>query len=316
MDKNTASPLVSIIIPVYNGSNYMREAIDSALAQTYENIEIILVDDGSPDRSGAMCDAWAEKDGRIKVLHKENGGQATARNKAVEISRGDYIFFVDSDDYIDDDTCQRFADHIGNNVDILVGNAVVEGGSCNLSHIAPGNTVYNGLTYLKISLQNHKSPMAAWLNVYRREFLFNNNLWFKNGILHEDEQFTPRAFLKANSVVVTGIQFYHYVIRSNSITTKKDKRKNGSDLYETCCELEQIFLNIDDETLRNLLLDSLSCKCLNIFQQGRLYRYGKEYIHKDFIKRNAKTKKTKLKAYLFNFSPRLYYLINNISKKL
>lgn len=308
--------LFSIIVPIYNVENYIRKCVDSLIAQSFSDIEIILVDDESPDNCPAICDEYARKDNRITVIHKKNGGLSDARNSGLSIARGQYVVFVDSDDYIDDDTCQQFADHIGNNVDILVGNAVVEGGSCDLSHIAPGNTVYDGLTYLKISLQNHKSPMAAWLNVYRREFLFNNNLWFKKGILHEDEQFTPRAFLKANSVVVTGIQFYHYVIRSNSITTKKDKRKNGSDLYETCCELEQIFLNIDDETLRNLLLDSLSRKCLSIFQQGRLYRYGKEYIHKDFIKRNAKTKKTKLKAYLFNFSPRLYYLINNISKKL
>ena len=308
--------LFSIIVPIYNVENYIRKCVDSLIAQSFSDIEIILVDDESPDNCPQICDEYARMDNRITVIHQKNGGLSDARNSGLSIARGQYVIFVDSDDYIDVDACQRFAYHVTDNADILVGNAIVEGGNCNLSHIAPGNTVYDGSTYLKVSLQNHKSPMAAWLNVYRREFLSDNNLWFKKGILHEDEQFTPRAFLKASSVVVTGIEFYHYVIRSNSITTKKDKRKNGSDLYETCCELEKIFFDIEDEILRDLLLDSLSRKCLNIFQQGQLYRYGKEYIHKDFIKRNAKARKTKIKAYLFSFSPRLYYLINNISKKL
>ena len=93
----TENPLVSIIVPVYKVEEFLDRCVESLVNQSYENIEIILVDDGSPDNCGAMCDAWAEKDGRIKVLHKANGGLSDARNCGLELSTGEYIVFVDGD---------------------------------------------------------------------------------------------------------------------------------------------------------------------------------------------------------------------------
>ena len=94
----------SIIVPVYNVEKYLRECIDSILCQTFTDFELILVDDGSKDESGKICDEYAEKDNRIKVIHKENGGQSTARNCGVKESSGKYIVFLDSDDFISEDT--------------------------------------------------------------------------------------------------------------------------------------------------------------------------------------------------------------------
>ena len=94
------SPLISIIVPVYNVEDYIRPCLDSILAQTYTNFEAILVDDGSKDGSGSVCDEYAEKDSRFIVVHKENGGVSSARNKGLEIAKGEYIAFVDSDDWI------------------------------------------------------------------------------------------------------------------------------------------------------------------------------------------------------------------------
>ena len=91
---------VSIIVPVYGVEKYLNKSVESMVSQTYQNIEIILVDDGSKDNCPQMCDEWAEKDSRIKVIHKENGGQGTARNAALDIMTGDCVMFVDSDDYI------------------------------------------------------------------------------------------------------------------------------------------------------------------------------------------------------------------------
>ena len=91
-------PLISVIVPVYNVESYLKVCVDSILAQTYENLEIILVDDGSKDSSGKMCDEYAEKDARIKVVHKKNGGVSSARNKGLDVASGEYIGFVDSDD--------------------------------------------------------------------------------------------------------------------------------------------------------------------------------------------------------------------------
>lgn len=94
---------ISIIIPVYKVENYLERCVESVLNQTHQNLEIILVDDGSPDRCGKMCDLYSQKDNRIKVIHKENGGLSDARNVALDIATGDYIGFVDSDDYVEED---------------------------------------------------------------------------------------------------------------------------------------------------------------------------------------------------------------------
>ena len=112
---------VSVIIPVYNVENYIHRCLNSVISQTYDNLEIILVDDGSTDDSGRICDEYKEKDGRGVVIHKENGGQATARNFALDIATGDYIAFVDSDDYIEEDMFYSMMNEfIYNDVDIVV----------------------------------------------------------------------------------------------------------------------------------------------------------------------------------------------------
>lgn len=94
------NPLISIVIPVYKVEQYLRECVDSVIAQTYKNLDIILVDDGSPDKCPAMCDEYAAKDSRVRVIHKTNGGLSAARNSGIDIARGEYITFIDSDDYV------------------------------------------------------------------------------------------------------------------------------------------------------------------------------------------------------------------------
>lgn len=304
----------SVIVPVYNVKEYLHRCVDSLISQTYGNIEIILVDDGSTDGSSIICDEFEEIDRRIKVIHKENGGLSDARNKGIEIAIGQYIVFVDSDDYIDSDALEKFLPYIEKSYDIIIGDAYVDGGKCNLTHIDTTDTM-SGEEYLLRALSAGVAPMAAWLNVYNRKFLLNNDLRFKFGILHEDEQFTPRCFLKAQTVVCSGIRFYHYIIRSSSITTKPDKRKNAIDLFSTCIELESIYSALKNYKLRKLLKDSLVQKYLNMFQVGELYRYGNTYYHKKFIFCNAYRIRTRLKALLYCFSPKLYYKINKRIKR-
>ena len=309
--------LFSIIVPIYNVEEYLERCVDSLINQTFKDIEIILVDDESPDNCPTMCDEYAQKESRIKVIHKKNGGLSDARNAGLEIAQGEYVMFVDSDDYITLEACEKFSKYALKNYDVLVGDAEVTGGSHEVSYDKTlQNKVLNGIEFLKQSLQMNKMPMAACLSIYRKDFLSENNLRFKFGILHEDEQFTPRAYLKATSVCYTGIKFYHYIIRDGSITVRKDKRKNARDLYETCCELEQVYGQLPDKKLKKLLLDSLVVKYLNIYQVGNLGQYGKEFIQKRFAWKNAKRLKTRLKAWLFIVSPRLYFKINEMTKKL
>lgn len=304
----------SFVVPIYNVEKYFERCVESLVNQTYRNIEIILVDDESPDNCPQLCEQYARRDNRIRVIHKKNGGLSDARNTGMEIAQGDYIIFVDADDYIEKNTCELLSKMVVGPVDVIVGEAIVESCNINLRHAELKKRCYTGEEYLKKSFETGKCPMAAWLNVYNRLFLLDNDLRFKYGILHEDEQFTPRVFLKAKKVLYTGIEFYHYVVREESITTKKDKRKNMVDLYTTCLELEVIYNHLEDEVLKGYLLNSLCDKYLSMYYTGALYKYGEEYTYKEFLMKNAMLKKTKLKVILFCLSPRIYCLINYISK--
>lgn len=311
---------ISIVIPVYNVEKYLKRCVDSVRNQTFSDIEIILVDDGSTDKSGYMCDEFANKDLRIQVIHKANGGLSDARNAGLKKATGRYVLFVDSDDSIDRETCEQFIRAIElKNADIIVGNArkIHRDSIIKMSHTDTNQRVRSGKEYLEIELENNTMYMAAWMNLYKREFLISKELWFKKGRLHEDEEFTPRCFLKATTVLGTPIEFYNYFIRENSITTKKDLLPNSLDLIKTCNELERIYNLLDDGRLKDLLMDSLVIRYLNAFQIGKLYkRKNKKYFSKKFLKNKSATGRNKVKVCLFYISPSIYYFINACEKKL
>ncbi len=303
----------SIVVPIYKVEPYLERCVRSLLNQTETDIEILLVDDESPDRCPEMCDQFAKEDGRVVVIHKENGGLSDARNKGIEKATGEYVIFVDSDDYVSQNYCEKLHEFTLQTPDVIVTDGVCEGGKVNLTHSGIDNrVVYTGTQFLRQSLLRGRVPMAAWLYVYRREFLNDKNLRFNKGIYHEDEEFTPRALLAAQSVVNTGIAGYRYIVRENSITTQGDKRKNANDFFQTCENLCGLYDALEDEELKLLLKDSLVNKYLSLFQSGRLYRYGAAYLHKDFIVANAYRNKTRKKALLYRISPRLYWFINRV----
>ena len=299
--------LFSVIVPIYKVEEYLDRCVESLVGQTYSDIEIILVDDGSPDKCPEMCDFWAVKDSRIRVIHKENGGLSDARNAGLAAATGDYVAFVDSDDYIDTSAFAAFAEYAHEKTDILVGDLEVIGGENYSKHAEEllGKAV-SGEEYLKISIAKYRDPAPSCLNLYRREFLLENALEFKVGILHEDEQFMPRVFLAAKNVIYTGINFYRYIIREDSITTKKDKRKNSEHIYMICDELEKIYEPILDKRLKNLLRDRLALLCLTVYYFNGLYKYGKDYLRKGFILRNSKRLKTRILAIIYTISPGLF----------
>lgn len=312
---------ISIIVPIYKVEEYIEKCIESLINQTYKNIEIILVDDESPDNCPYICDSYAIKDNRIKVIHKTNGGLSDARNAGIKKSTGDYILFVDADDYINLDTCNSFIKLIENKTpDILVGNAIrIENNTTTyINHDlnTKGKTI-TGREYLKHEIKNNCMHMAAWMNLYNRDFLEKNNLNFKKDRLHEDEEFTPRAFLAAKEVIGTDITFYNYIIRNGSITKQKDLSKNGEHIIHTCYELSKIYEGIDDIELKNLLNETIAVNYLSAFQMGKLYRKKyKNLINKKFVLKNAYCKKTKIKSYIFALNKYIYFGINKINKSL
>lgn len=312
-----SNPVFSVIIPIYNVESYLDKCVQSIINQTFGNIEIILVDDGSPDRCPAMCDAYAKTDDRIKVIHKKNGGQAEARNMGIARAEGEYLLFVDADDYVSVDYCEKLLPFAQKGCDIIVVDAVSESGGRKMKHyVGDHQRVFDGKEYLLEAYRSGGMPMAAVLYIYKRSFWVEKELQFKCGIVHEDDHLAPRAFLMAQSVIDSGLCEYVYILREGSTTTQKDMRKNGRDMYTVCKDLRQLYDTIENEELKTWMVDSLVTKYLYIFQAGRLYQHGKEYIHKDFVRSNALRKKTRSKAFLFCLSPRLYWHINNLTKKL
>ncbi len=299
--------LFSIVVPIYKVEEYIDRCMKSLLSQTYEDIEIILVDDGSPDRCPEICDAYAERDSRVRVIHKENGGLSDARNAGLWAATGDYIIYLDSDDFIDRDACRLFSEYTKEMTDILVGDLEIFGGVNYFEHDASlKDRRLSGEEYLVLAREANLDPAPAWLNVYRRGFLLENKLFFKKGILHEDEEFMPRVFLAAKSVVYTGINFYRYVIRENSITTAKDKTKNARHVYDICKELEELYKPLKNKKLKRLLRDRLARLYLSLYHGSRLAWSGREFTKRRFVLRNAKRLKTRIAAFIYFISPKLY----------
>jgi len=309
--------LISIVVPIYKVEDCLSRCVESILNQTYSDIEIILVDDGSPDKCPKLCDEYKKVDNRVKVIHKPNGGLSDARNAGMMVATGKYIMFVDSDDYIELDACEKLQRFENEDADILVCDGITEGGECNLSHFSEGIYEMSGEKYIFESITNGKYPIVVWLNVYKREFLVNNKLNFKNGFLHEDEDFTPRAFLNAKKIIHTSIFLYHYIIRSGSITQQLNKRKNVKDVYVIMKDLESFYreYSFENPRLRNLLLDLSVRKYLSTYFLAKAYDYEKEYTNRLFCLKNSKSIFTFIQSTCFFISPKLFCCVkNNLNK--
>lgn len=313
------APKISIVVPIYKVENEIHRCVESLLNQTLNDIEIILVDDGSPDNCPSICDDYAKKDNRVKVIHKENGGLSDARNFGLLEAVAEYVLFVDSDDYIEKTTCEKFYNSKETDVEIIVGDALrIEGEKKSLmDHVDVAiESAISGSEFLREQLKSKKMYMTAWLNLYNREFLINNNLFFKKGIYHEDEQWTPRVFLKAKKVKYIKFPFYYYIIRENSITKRKDKTKNGIDIINTCYELEEIYEKIDDKELKKLLNDYLVMLFLHAVNYGNLYSSEFNSVYnKEFLFGKPLSKKNMIKAYLFIMNKGVYKYIHMFSKR-
>lgn len=241
MDKTLKRPSFSIIIPIYKVEQYLNKCVDSILNQSFLDYEIILVEDGSPDKCPEICDKYAEIDDRIHVIHKKNGGLSSARNRGVESAKGEYIIFVDSDDYWNDngvlDDLARKIQEL-KSVDILVFNNIDY--SCLTGESIVCNRVYDVAllensskeNVLKYVFENGLFPGAAWVTVTRRKFLEENNITFIEGIKAEDIDWLLNVFLNAEKFSAVNNAFYVYrKYRGGSITGTADKKSVKDILY-------------------------------------------------------------------------------------
>ena len=225
-------PLLSIIVPIYNVEQYLDRCIQSILNQTYQNLEIILVDDGATDCSGAIADSYAAKDKRIKVFHKENGGLSDARNYGLEHVTGDYILFIDSDDFIVNIMCERLITVASsNNADIVSCNYYIYRGDDDISihtmSVQDDKRTFTGMDMLRYYLLKTEpfDLNVVWNKIFKLD-LFNGvvPVRFPKGRVQEDNFTIFMLFLNANSIVTVNEPLYYYVQRAGSIMANFTRR--------------------------------------------------------------------------------------------
>ena len=263
----TEKKLISVIIPVYNVKDYIRECIDSVLAQTYTELEILLVDDGSTDDSGRICDEYAEKDTRILVIHRKNGGLSAARNSGIRECRGEYVSFIDSDDAVSPIFIERLYDMcLESGCDIAIGGIKVAGGKdgVTMESLLSGSASDAGQTdkaqavkscsvkeYTSRELLDifyepdmHHNIVVAWNKLYRREVIAD--IRYPEGLVYEDEATTHAFIYNAKKLSYTEEKLYFYRNRPGSITTSGFSLKR-LDVLEAYRRRRQFYLEHNEK---------------------------------------------------------------------
>ena len=301
---------ITIIIPVYKVEQYLDKCVESVVGQTYKNLEIILVDDGSQDNCPHMCDEWAKKDKRIKVIHKENGGLSDARNFGIDQATGEYLMFVDSDDYLGYEICEKLykllKDH---KTDFSMCACLKFFENEPLPEKAQDiNIAYFSGEEVTDQLYKKEIPyfMTAWGKLYKKELF--KTLRYPKGRLHEDEFVLHEILANVKSFVYTDEQMYYYLQRAGSIMGSK-KEKNIVDIlcaYRNRYKfLNEKYPDYKDKTDKWYLKTLKSLYIYNPWISKQLKKdLVKEYkrVYKSSIKKDIKDK-------IFYYLPRVSLLL-------
>lgn len=237
--------LISVIIPVYNSKKYLKRCLQSVLQQTHSNIEIILVDDGSTDGSGEICDRFSQKDDRIKVVHKKNGGQAQARNRGLDIAQGEYIGFMDNDDTIDSQMYEILLNNAINNEALISGCAtmtVYQNGKQENRFDKMERGIKSGKELiLNVLYQNQFSWGTVWNKIFHKTL--KKDLYFQEGKELEDYGVMLRLFDKVGKIFFEQNPMYNWY-QHNSSQSKRGFHENKLTCLETIDSLRQYFEGI------------------------------------------------------------------------
>lgn len=310
------NPLISVIVPVYKVEKYLNKCVESIVSQTYKNLEIILVDDGSPDNCPAMCDEWAKKDNRIKVIHKENGGLSDARNKGIEVATGEYIMFVDSDDYLDEIICEKLY--------FLTSQHKATIAISNFKRVWEGVDSEEELTKSEIRVLDKAqiieqiynptigSITPAWAKLYKKSLFAG--IRYPVGRLHEDEYVVHELLLGAERVVYTSEQLYFYLQRASSIMGSK-KEKNiidAMDAFRSRIDfMNQKFPNRQNDMHLLMLRNIRGIYCYN----GWISKSLKKQVLLEFSKLYKSTTHRGIKNTLFRCFPNTVSFILRIKRQ-
>lgn len=254
---NGSDPLITVVLPIYNVAKWLDTCIQSIVKQTYRNLQIILVDDGSTDESPTICERWAAKDNRINVVHQQNAGLSAARNTGLRLRKGEYVCFVDSDDYVEHDYVQRMLDTaLAEQADMVVCNVRKEdeNGDTPAEEADPGfeTKTLTSRQYMIYAMQSSWKHIVAWNKLYRSEIW--DDLTYPVGKIHEDEFVFAQLVVRCRRVACINDVLYHYVQHDGSITNEKYSIRN-LDKIEALC---QRFLFLDEKGFNECLLNTFN----------------------------------------------------------
>lgn len=317
--------LVSIIVPIYKVEKYLRQCIESIIEQTHKNIEILLIDDGSPDTSLQICEEYAKKDSRIKVFSKPNGGLSDARNYGLERCKGKYIAFIDSDDYVHKEYIQELLKKcIETKSDIaMCGIKRVDDNGQELEEIEITDKQIQTGKEMILEINDYSTTnVVAWNKLYKRHLF--NNIEYPKGKLHEDEFTTHKLLYNANQIAITQEKLYFYRYNANSIMNSSLSIKRLHILEALEDRLKYFKTNNEEEIYNNTIIryiDTIiylynisNAKKDKEIRKKILEKY-KELYKTEFKKAKLTTKK-KLKIGLFKMMPNLYTICQKQKEKL
>ena len=277
--------LISVIVPVYKVEKYLDRCVQSIVDQTYRNLEIILVDDGSPDNCGAMCDAWAEKDNRIKVIHKENGGLSDARNAGMAAATGEYIAFVDSDDWLHLEyisllyRAAKMHEVFLSACDYRITSGEIETDSAN----EPVFERHTAEQALEMLTSNRAYRAVAWNKLYHRSLLEGEK--YPVGRYHEDEFFTYRIIDKTPRLAYVDAPLYFYFQRPGSIMQSVSvKHLDALDAY---LERLELFRKKYPKLYRKEKI-SFCCACVNNYAEALRVKPDNFWVYDNRIRKCRK----------------------------
>lgn len=270
-------PKVSVIIPVYRAEKFIHECIESVLNQTHTDLELILVDDGSPDNSGAICDEYALKDNRIKVFHQQNGGVCVARNKGLDMATGDYILFLDSDDYMPKDALETlYNDATQNDADIAIGRMF-----CNTESAEFDNNlqVWTGTEVLIKESEDHPALYGCWSKLFKRE-LVEDVRFVEGRKVHEDGYFLFLTLIKLPTITVRNKCTYIYRNNPDSASHEAFSEKYFDVLYffnEKKKIVDEQFPELSEKFNNKLVKAHMTM--LHLFCRTKDKKYNKDVKH-------------------------------------
>lgn len=320
--------VISVIVPIYNVEPYLKRCVDSIRQQSYRNLEIILVNDGTKDRCGIICDEYEKQDDRIKVIHKENGGLSDARNAGIDIATGDFIVFIDSDDFIHHRMCERLLKKL------LEANADVA--ICNIKYTYEGKEAESdvngeivevdglvldrmGAQYMYFDKQNSVISTVAWNKLYKRSAF--DQIRYPKGKIHEDEFTTFKILYHSEKIIYLDEQLYFYFQKNDSIMAQFNEKRFH--LFEAYRHRMQFYSDHHEyELFKKMLI-----LYMRMSAQYMKWSMDKQSDHQPLIKSNmykladiyTKNKKKirltmseKLEYRIFFLSEKLYFAIWNV----